>query len=104
MVKRTATDRQMIALKVNFWTNNIAAGPQKIEPGHGWTSGTVRVEANTRHRIRSGKAVPFNSLLKLPAAIEQVLEQHRIKLHISERQSRYLVAAPRAARGGRSKP
>jgi hypothetical protein len=94
MATRTAArDRRMIALTVKFWTNNIAPGG-RIEPRHAWTSGTVRVDANAAHGIRSGRPVPFNSLLSLPAAIERVLVQHQVTLHANQRDRKYLAPDP----------
>ncbi len=74
---------RMIAVTVRFWTNDIARGKGRVRPGNAWTSGTVRMEPNDVHGIRSRQDVKFNSLLTLPAAIEKVLIQNRIVLHPS---------------------
>ena len=73
---------KMIELKVRFWTRDLA-GPGQIRPKHGWTAGVVRIKRNESHGIVPGKSVPFNSLMDLPAAIEQLLIQEGVTLHVA---------------------
>ncbi|MFI5116229.1 MAG: hypothetical protein ACHP8B_05965 [Terriglobales bacterium] len=80
---------KMIEVKVRFWTNKLSTSGQVI-PKHGWTSGVVRITSNKSHGITAGKARPFNSLLDLGAAIEQILKEHGIVLHVSRGMKKYI--------------
>ena len=82
----------MIEIKVRFWTNRIANRPGHIVPRHARSSGVVKIARNEAHGItpKKQRPVPFNSLLDLGAAIEQVLIKNRITLHASRGQTRYL--------------
>lgn len=79
----------MIEIKVRFWTNNLAVDG-KIVPKEGWSRGVVRVTPNISHGIEPGPAVPFNSLMELPAKIEEVLIQNGITLHLVGKNAKYL--------------
>jgi hypothetical protein len=85
-MKKTA--RRTISLKVYFWTNrkDNKGKPAQLPPKHAWTVGSVHVEANEEHGLRSMKDVKFNSLLQLSSAIEKALKQQGIKLHINRRE------------------
>ena|SRR5689334_20607767 len=85
---------RMIEIRVRFWTNDIAEVDGDVIPGHAWSSGVVRTEANRTHGIKPGDAVPFNSLLDLLSAIEKTLIQHGVTLHPSRRMGKYVVAKP----------
>jgi hypothetical protein len=89
---------RMLTVTVRFWTNNIARGKGRIKPRNAWTSGTVRIEPNEPHGIRSRQDVKFHSLLTLPAAIEKVLIQNGITLHPAT-DAKYLPARKRKRRG-----
>src|SRR5687768_2493629 len=84
---------KMIEVKLRFWTDDIAADG-KILPKHAWTSGVVRMGANTSHGIKARKPKPFNSLLDIGAVVEAVLLAHGIQLHPSSRMRKYV--SPRA--------
>lgn len=84
---------KMIELKVRFWTDGIS-GPKQIRAKHGWTSGIVRIKTNRTHGIMRGKARPFNSMLDLGSAIEQVLKDHGIVLHVSRGMKGYIATDP----------
>jgi hypothetical protein len=45
-----------------FWTNDIAGPGRPIKPKHGWDSGMIHITANPSHRLKSIKAVPFQSI------------------------------------------
>lgn len=81
---------RMIEVKIRFWTDGISA-PEKVRPKHGWTSGVVRIKTNKTHGITTGKARSFNSLLELGTAIEQVLKDHGVVLHISRGMKTYIA-------------
>ena len=80
---------KMIEVKVRFWTDNIAEEPGKILPKHAWPGGVVRMERNEPHGIKPQKPVIFNSLMDLPFAIEKVLVNHDIILHLGGRMKKY---------------
>lgn len=81
---------KMIEVKVRFWTDGISV-PDKVRPKHGLTSGVVRIKTNKTHGIVAGKTRPFNSLLDLSSAIEQVLKDHGVVLHISRGMKTYIA-------------
>lgn len=82
---------RMVELKVHFWTDNIADGEGRVRPKHAWGSGVARVERNKAHGIAPQKAIPFNSLMELPAVIEQALIQAEVTIHPSRRMKRYFI-------------
>ncbi len=84
---------KMIEIKVRFWTDGIAESAGSVIPKNAWTSGVVRIESNKTHSIRPQSPVPFNSLLDVGAAIEQVLVAHGITLHPSRRMRKYVPKA-----------
>ena len=82
---------KMIEIKVRFWTDELCERG-KVIPKHALTAGVVRIKPNKTHGIApGGDAVPFNSLLDLGAAIEKVLKQHGIVLHIGSGMKTYLA-------------
>jgi hypothetical protein len=89
--REAAHGSKMIELKVRFWTDDLADGKQ-IRPKHAWTSGVVRLVANSAHGIKGGRPKPFNSLLDLTAVIEQALVDEGIQLHISRRMRKFISA------------
>lgn len=98
MLKNQAIEREaqwgerMIELKVRFWTDKIAGGKGRIHQKHAWGSGVVRMERNRAHNIDPQKAIPFNSLMELLAAIEKLLIQHDITIHPSTRMRKYFAS------------
>lgn len=92
----SANDREskygekMIEVKVKFWTDGIS-GPGRLRPKHGWTSGMVHIKTNKTHGIVAGKGRPFNSMLDLNRAIEHILIDHGIVLHISRGMKGYIA-------------
>ena len=85
---------KMISVNLRFWTGNIANEKGKILPGHAWTSGTMRLEANQSHGIPSGTTEPFNSLMEIPAVLEQLFIQNGMVLHVGGKTGKYIAAAP----------
>jgi hypothetical protein len=82
---------KMIEVKIRFWTDGISKGPGNlIVPKHAWTSGVVRMQRNKAHGIVPTNPIPFNSLLDLGKAIEQVLKEHGIVLHIGRGMKKYI--------------
>lgn len=82
---------KMIEVRVRFWTNDIASGEDKVVAKNARCSGVVRMKKNSLHGISGGRAIPFNSLLEIPSAIEKTLIEHGIKLHLPKRMKKYIV-------------
>jgi hypothetical protein len=92
--RKAPQGEKMIEVKVRFWTNDIAGGEGEIVPGHAWASGVIRMETNASHGIAPSRAVPFHSLMDLPAVMERVLIAHGVTLHISRRMGKYMTGEP----------
>lgn len=89
--KEAKHGEKMIEVKVRFWTNDIAEEEGKIVPKHAWSGGVVRMTRNESHGIKPNKPAPFHTLLDLPGVVEQVLIEHGIKLHPSDKMSKYIT-------------
>lgn len=83
---------RMIEVKIRFWTDGFAP-KGKVIPKNAWTSGVVRIEPNKTHGIKPQNPIPFNSLLDVGSAIEEVLIKHGITLHPSRRMRKYVPKA-----------
>lgn len=82
VVEREAKHGQrMIEIKLRFWTNDIASEKGHVVPKHAWASGVARIERNDSHGIKPADPVPFNSIMEIGSAVEEVLVAHGIKLH-----------------------
>jgi len=92
--------QRMIEVRVRFWTNDLTGDGAKgrIKPKHAWGSGIVRMKRNESHGIVSGKPIPFNSMMEMPAAIERALIEHGVKVHRSRKMKRYAPSPERIAR------
>ena len=82
---------RMIELKVRFWTDGIATGKGRIRPQHAWTRGMITLERNNAHGIVPVRGRPFNSLMEIPSAIEKLLIEHGIQLHLCHKMDRYVM-------------
>lgn len=80
---------KMIEIKIRFWTDDIS-GPGTVRPKHGWTAGVVRIQKNPTHGITPKHPRPFNSLLEVGKAVEQVLKDHGIVLHVGGGMKKYI--------------
>jgi hypothetical protein len=49
-----AKDSKTIGVTIRFW--NMVPG--QVQPGHAWAAGTIYVQANEAHGIKSGEALP----------------------------------------------
>ena len=88
--KKANTGEKLIHIRISFWTNNIAAKDNEIVPKHCFDAGLVNFERNDSHGITpSKKGKTFNSLLELPAVIEKVLIDHRIRVHLHRKSLKY---------------
>ena len=84
-------NEKMIEIKVRFHTDKLA-GDGRVRPKHARTEGFVRIKTNETHGITNrGKARPFHSLLEITGAIEQVLKDHSIVLHVSDGMKKYIA-------------
>lgn len=83
---------RMIEVKVRFWTNGLVEGKGNIIPKHGKTQGVVRIETNQAHGIVAGKPKPFNSMAEIGPAIEAVLLDRGVTLHVVGKSERLFVA------------
>ena len=81
---------RMIEVKLRFWTDGIAEGKGRIKPKHAWTRGMVTIERNAAHGILPVRGRPFNSLMEIPSAVEKVLMEHGIQLHLIHKMDRYV--------------
>jgi hypothetical protein len=77
-----AKDSRTIGVTIRFWTDDLGPTPGQISPGDAWAGGTITVQANDAHGIKSGKAVPFNRMAELPMKLEKALEAAGVTLHI----------------------
>jgi hypothetical protein len=75
--------QKMIEVKLRFWTDDLAETKGSIIPKNARTSGVVRIERNQAHGIVPKSPRPFNSLLEIGSAIQDVLIEHGIVLHPS---------------------
>ena len=81
--------QRMIEVKVRFWTDDIATQRGKIIQKECWDSGVVRIARNKTHGIVPIEPIPFNSLLDLPAKMEQLFLKSGIKIHLGRSSRRY---------------
>ena len=82
---------KMISVDVRFWTDDIADGENMVIPKTGWTHGVVKINRNDSHGIKqSGNPIPFNSLMELPAKIEELLIREGITLRRNSNMRRYI--------------
>jgi hypothetical protein len=81
---------KMIEVKVRFWTDDLAGSHDKVIPKHAWTAGVIRIERNGSHGIVPGKPITFNSLLDMGSAIEKVLKNQGIVLHVGRGMKAYI--------------
>lgn len=80
---------RMIELKVCFWTDGFAEKGY-IKPKHAWTRGDVRIIKNDAHGIEPIRGYKFNSLMEISNAIEKILVEHGIELHLCSKMDRYV--------------
>jgi hypothetical protein len=84
---------KMIEIRVRLWTDSMPdAGKGMLLPKHAWDAGVVLLQTNRSHGISAKNPLPFNGFADLPSKIEKVLLDQGIKIHLSKRQRRYIVA------------
>ncbi len=94
LAKSAKHGERMLEVRVRFWTNDIAEGDGYVIPGHGWSSGVVRMERNETHGIVPSPPIPFGSLMELPHAIERALIANKVVLH-DARERKYMAPPPK---------
>jgi len=90
-----------IEIRIRLWTDQIAKTKGETVPKNALDSGVVSLPHNEAHGIHASETEKFHSLLQLPAAIEKLLIENGIKLHLSREPQKYYDDPP--ARG-RKKP
>ena|ERR1700732_4219096 len=89
--ERTAKHgEKRICVKVEFWTEKLAREAGKIRPKNARTSGTVRMQRNDAHGIKTGNPIPFLSLMEIPSAIEKLLIREGVTLHLNPKMKKYV--------------
>ena len=81
--KMKGPGQKMVQLKVRFWARGLTGKTV-------WSSGTIGLEANPTHGISSGRDIPFNSLMQLPAKIEELLIRRGITVRRAGKMTKYL--------------
>ena len=87
--RKAKLGERMIELKVCFWTDGFAEKGY-IWPEHAWTRGEVRIIRNDAHGIKPAHGCKFNSLMEIPSAIEKVLVDHGVELHLCSKMDQYV--------------
>jgi len=81
---------KMITLSVRFWTDGIAEEEGKVLAKNGWVHGVVRMDRNDSRGIEPGKPIPFNSLLEIPLAIEELLIRKGVTIWLNSKMKKYV--------------
>ena len=74
---------KMIEVRVRFWTNNISKKKGRLVPRECWDAGTIAMDTNKLHGIKSKTPKGFGSLTGMVKVMEAVLTGHGVKLHMS---------------------
>ena len=88
--RKAPRGERTIRLTVAFWTNNIAEGEGNIVPKHAWSYGKISLNAKTAHGIKASEPIAFESLMELPAKLEQLLIREGITLHVGRNMGKYI--------------
>jgi hypothetical protein len=71
----------MIIVTVRFYTNDLAEEEGEIIPRHAWDVGTVGVQANELHDLKTSGPLHFHAFSEIPTKIEEVLMKSGVTLH-----------------------
>lgn len=85
-VQATYSDK-IIQVKIRFWTDGIAKKEGHIIPKHCYSSGYVLIAASRIHGIPTGIKAPFVSISGLPKAIDKVMAEAQLILHLNRAKS-----------------
>ena len=90
--KKAAQKERMIQIRVRFWTHDIVEGEGYILPKHARSRGRIELMTNHSHGIEGlkDKKISFESLMELPAKIEELLIREGITLHMSPKMQKYM--------------
>ena len=83
---------KMIGVQVRFFTDGLTKRKGEVRPSHALTKGTVSIEANESHGIKSSKELKFNSLAEICARIEEVLIAGGVVLHPHGKMAKYVLS------------
>lgn len=78
---------KMIVIEVRFFTDAIAEDTDKIVQKQAGACGVVNIRANKSHGIKSNRK-SFNSLMEIPAKIEELIIEAGVELNITLYHSR----------------
>ena len=73
-------DKKSISVKVYFWSVKRGRG---VEKGNAWAAGTLALESNECHEIKSDTRV-FNSLEELFVKLHELLKDNNVSLVMGE--------------------
>ena len=88
--KEAPQGERMIIIHVQFWTDDIVEDKGHIIPKHAWSYGKVYLRANLSHDIKASDPIAFESLMELPAKIEELLIREGITLHVGRNMGKYI--------------
>jgi hypothetical protein len=85
--------QKTVAIVLRFYTNEIAEKPGEILPKHVADAGTVTMVQNSAHGIEPKKTFHFHSLPEILTAIEDLITEHGITVHVGHksRSRRYMA-------------
>lgn len=87
----TATHgEKTIEIRLRFLADGIAEEKGKNVPKHGWTMGVLYLTENKSQGIKPRQA-HFDSLMEIPAKIEELIIEEGIVLHTCRKMKKYVV-------------
>lgn len=80
-----------IEIRLRFLTDDIAESKEKrkIVPKHCWTMGLACIPKNKSHGI-GYREIHFDSLMEIPAKIEELIIKEGITLHTCRKMEKYI--------------
>ncbi len=80
-----------IEIRLRFLTDDIAESKEKrkIVPKHCWTMGLACIPTNKSHGI-GYREIHFDSLMEIPAKIEELIIKEGITLHTCRKMEKYI--------------
>lgn len=80
---------RMVSIELKFFANDMNEN-NEIIPGHIWDQGTAHLLPNENHNIGERQMVHFHSLLDIAHAIETLLWESDLKVHVGGRSINYI--------------
>ena len=87
--KQAVHGNKRIAIKIEFWTDNIPKLKRKFTPKHCLDFGTIKLIANPLHDIKPLRHLFFKSIPELMVKLEELFISNNIKLHIGKKSGKY---------------